>query len=407
MPGYGSRYWSERTADNRRRSYPVFRGQQTADAVVIGGGLTGATAAYVLASAKLNVVLLEANRLAGGATAGSLGVILPEPDASFRSVESLAGRWAARTAWTDAQRSAREFAAALKMLPTKSDLTSAALVINARTPDDLAALRKEQAARRAASVGAPWATPASVHKEIGGESLGGLRLADSFTVDPVRATLGLAGAAETHGARIFERSTVRKTRFTRKYADVLLSGASIRTKLIVVATGEPGTLFGQLRRHVRRETGYVVVTEPWSAAMRREAGGRMGVLTEPGDNRPFARWLTDDRILYAGARSATPPARLRDQSVVQRTAQLMYELSLRYPAISGLPARWGWDIPVVTTPDGLPWIGPHRNYPFHFFAMALGWHGAGLGWLAARAALRQARGERRREDDAFGFVRHL
>ena len=407
MPGYGSRYWSERTADNRRRSYPAFRGQHTADAVVIGGGLTGATAAYVLASAKLNVVLLEANRLAEGATAGSLGVILPEPDASFRSVESLAGRWAARTAWTDAQRSAREFAAALKTLPTKSDLTSAALVINARTPDDLTALRKEQAARRAASVGAPWATPASIHKEIGGESLGGLRLADSFTFDPVRATLGLAGAAETHGARIFERSTVRKTRFTRKYADVLLSGASIRTKLIVVATGEPGTLFGQLRRHVRRETGYVVVTEPWSAAMRREAGGRTGVLTEPGDKRPWARWLTDDRVLYAGARAATPPARLRDKSVVQRTAQLMYELSLRYPAISGLPARWGWDIPVVTTPDGLPWIGPHRNYPFHFFAMALGWHGAGLGWLAARAALRQARGERRREDDAFGFVRHL
>jgi glycine/D-amino acid oxidase-like deaminating enzyme len=85
----------------------------------------------------------------------------------------------------------------------------------------------------------------------------------------------------------------------------------------------------------------------------------------------------------------------------------MYELSLRYPEISGLPAEWGWDVPVVSTPDGLPWIGPHRNYPFHFFSMAFGWHGDGLAWLAAKAALRFLRGETTRDDEAFGFVRHL
>jgi glycine/D-amino acid oxidase-like deaminating enzyme len=85
----------------------------------------------------------------------------------------------------------------------------------------------------------------------------------------------------------------------------------------------------------------------------------------------------------------------------------MYELSLRYPVISGLPAKWGWDLPVCTTQDGLPWIGPHRNYPFHFFALAFGWHGDALAWLAARMALRQFRREARPEDEAFGFVRHL
>ena len=86
----------------------------------------------------------------------------------------------------------------------------------------------------------------------------------------------------------------------------------------------------------------------------------------------------------------------------------MYELSVRYPAISGLPAAWGWDVPVVSTPDGLPWIGPHRNYPFHFFAMAFGWHGDGLAWLAAqRGACDFCAARPRRDDDAFGFVRHL
>jgi glycine/D-amino acid oxidase-like deaminating enzyme len=62
-------------------------------------------------------------------------------------------------------------------------------------------------------------------------------------------------------------------------------------------------------------------------------------------------------------------------------------------------------MPICTTQDGLPWIGAHRNYPFHFFAMAFGWHGDALAWWAARAALRSAKLQPRREDDVFGFAR--
>jgi glycine/D-amino acid oxidase-like deaminating enzyme len=61
----------------------------------------------------------------------------------------------------------------------------------------------------------------------------------------------------------------------------------------------------------------------------------------------------------------------------------------------------------VTTVDGLPWIGQHRNYPFHFFALGFGWHGDSLSWLAARAALRYLTGIARKDDEALGFVRHL
>lgn len=407
MPGYGSRYWEERTADNRRRAYPKLRGAHTADMVVIGGGLTGATAAHVLASGGLDVILLESGRLASGSTAGGVGAIVPEPALSFRGVEAACGRKVARAAWEETHKCAAEFAAALAKLPTSSDLAPASFIVNAARQDDLALLRREQAARRSAGVSAPWQTPQAVQTETGAESSGAIRLGGTSVFDPVRAALGLAGAAEKAGARIFEQSAARRIRFTRKHADVLLSSGSIRTKGIYVATGEPGSLFGQLRRHVRVETAYAVVTEPLNASMRRESGGRQSVLTEARDDRLWIRWLTEDRVLASGAATRPVGPRLRDKTVIQKTAQLMYELSVRYPVISGLPARWGWDLPVCTTQDGLPWIGPHRNYPFHFFALAFGWHGDALAWLAARMALRQFRREARPEDEAFGFVRHL
>jgi glycine/D-amino acid oxidase-like deaminating enzyme len=408
MPGYQARYWAERTATSRRPSYPKFRGQDEADVVVIGGGLTGCTMAAVLAAGGLRVVLVEADRLASGGTAGSLGALLPQPDAGFRAVEAAAGRKVARLAWKEARRSTREFSRLLDTLSPKCDLTSTSLAINAPTAEAAAGLRREQAARRAAGVEARWMAGTAAGEELGTESAGAIRLADAFLFDPVRATLGLSTVAEAKGARLFERSPVVRTRFTRKEAVLVLDQGLIRTRGVVVATGGPGRLFGQLHRHVRAQQGFVVVTEPLSAAMRRETGSRNAVLTEWGDDdRHFLRWLPDDRAMFAGALSRPLLASQIEKTTIQRTGQLMYDLSRRYPVISGLPAKWSWPAPVVSTPDGLPWIGPHRNYPFHFFALAFGWHGDALAWWAARSALRFFTEVSRQEDEQMGFARHL
>ncbi len=372
---------------------------------MVGGGLVGAATAYVLAKAGVDVVLLEAARIAREGTAAGLGVILPDPDATFRGVDAVAGLRVTRAAWRGARRSAIETATLLRRLSIKCDLRSAPFVRTARSDDDAKLLKREQAARKAAGLDAPWLTPSAGEAALGTDSAGAIRLRESFTFDPVRATIGLVRAAESAGARVFEQSPVRRTRFTRNDADVVLAKARIRTRGVVVATGAPGTFCGQLRRHVRAFEGYVVVTEPFTPAMRREAGRRDSIVTEAGVGTRWLRWLADGRAMFGGAVSKPASTRLMTRTLVQRTGQLMYELSLRYPVMSGLPARWSWPVPVVSTADGLPWIGPHRNYPFHFFSLAFGWHGDGLAWHAARAALHHFRGETTKDDEIFGFGR--
>jgi hypothetical protein len=150
MPG--SRYWADRTGSGRRRTYPAFRGHEYADVVVVGGGLTGCTIASVLAAGGMDVILVDAGRLATGSTEAGLGMILPSPDSSYEAVEKAAGRRVARAAWKEAQRSAREFATALRKLPNKSDVEPAPFVINARDSDDVAGLRKEQTVRKIVDV---------------------------------------------------------------------------------------------------------------------------------------------------------------------------------------------------------------------------------------------------------------
>ncbi len=409
-------YWSQRTAENRRRNYPKYKGDGTADVVIIGGGLTGCASAYTLSAAGLKVVLLEAERLAYGETGSGLGMIVPEPDAVFRAVEEHRSRKVARLAWEEAQRSAIDYAAALKKLGINCDLKPTATHLNAFEFSQADTLKREMAARKAVKLDGAWVPPLSAKRTLSTESFGAMRLRGGAVYDAVRAALGFAALAEKNGAALFEHSRVKKTTFTRKDATVFLEGgAKIKTRGIVVATGEPGTVFGQLRRHVRVHEGHVVVTQPLNAEMRRETGARDYALIERGEassesrreNSRWLRFLAEDRVLFGGVETKPLADRQRDKVLVQRAGQLMYELSVHYPSISGLKAEWAWALPVVSTLDGLPWVGAHRNYPFHFFALALGWHGDAISWFTARAAARHFTGAARPEDEAYSFLRAL
>jgi glycine/D-amino acid oxidase-like deaminating enzyme len=110
-------------------------------------------------------------------------------------------------------------------------------------------------------------------------------------------------------------------------------------------------------------------------------------------------------MLVAGADQDEPPARLRDAVLRQRTGQLMYELLTMYPAISGLQPEYGWELGFGETADGLMYIGPHRNYPHHLFALGGGGDSVTGAFLAARILVRALRGESQKDDDVFGWTR--
>jgi glycine/D-amino acid oxidase-like deaminating enzyme len=362
-------------------------------------------AAYVMAKGGLDVILVEADRIATGGTSSGLGAIVPQPDLTFRTTADAIGLRAARTAWKETRLSALDLASTLRKLRIKCDARPAPLLINALSPDDAKELRRDQTARKAAGIAAPWLSAAATDTAIATDTGGSIKLAEGLTLDPVRAALGFVRAAERAGARVFERSEVTRTRFDRAAAVVMLAKGTIHTRGIYVATGGPGALFRSLRRHVREFDACTVVTQPLTAEMRHETGRRENLLVEYADDVHWLRWLPEERAMFSGALGAPIAPRLLEKTLVQRTGQLMYELSLRYPVISGLPARWSWPVRIVTTADGLPWIGAHRNYPFHFFGIAFGWQSEALGWFAARAALRHFKDATRKEDAVFSFTR--
>jgi glycine/D-amino acid oxidase-like deaminating enzyme len=362
--------------------------------------------AYAFAAAGVKVALVEAGRIGRGASSSTFGWIASDPGASFVEVEKAHGRRPARHAWQAWRRAALDFAATIRRLDIKCQLepTSALLVAGA-APLQLAGLKKEQKARQEAGLEAPMINARALAREAALDAAAAIRTSGDAAVDPFRATVGFADAAARRGALIFEGSPAKRTRFGRRWAEVQTEEGTIRVGRIVIATGVATDLFASLVRHVWFKTTFLTLTERVPAAVRRGLGDRSTVVRDHMLPPHVVRWVDGERLLVTGADADTLPPRLRDKTIVQRTGQLMYELSLMYPDISGILPEYGWDVPYLRTADGLPYFGPHRNYPHHLFAIADGSHSVTGAYLASRILLRYHLGAHDAADEVFGFLR--
>ena len=401
---YGDSPWIDLLSSSRRPEYSRLRGAQTADVVIVGGGITGCAAAHACAAAGLKTILLEADRVGQGITARGAGLLLPDPGPTFRDIAQAHGMRNARVAFDSWRRAALDGAAVLRRLNIKCGLEAAVpLVVSKR--DDEKLLRREFDARTKGGAEATWLSRRMLERLSAPDAPAAIRMRDAFSLDPYRACLGLVTAAASKGALVFERSRAKRVQTARRHVDVIAEGGTVRASTIIVATGTATMEFRQLRRHFKRRETYVVVTEQMPSAVRKQLGGRDTTFTDTHTPPRRVRWTNDERILIAGATQDETLERKRPAILVQRTGQLMYELLTMFPAISGMIPEYGWDVVTGETTDGLMYIGPHRNYPRHLFALGSRSDSVTGAFLAARVLIRALQDASDKHDAVWSFTR--
>ena len=400
---YGTSYWLDRFPSSRRPSYPRHRGTLQVEVAVVGGGSLGCATAYVLAAAGVDVALFEQGRLAHAQAGRGTGVVVHEPEPFFYKLAKQHGVRDARHIYQIARRGSLEYVAALKRLRIECGLQVRDAIHFSASPDGIQELQKEYSARREAGLEVASLKGAPLSRRIGADGFG-LVTHGNASVDPYRAALGLARAAVARGAKIFEQSAVSRIRPRRRTVEMKTAGGTVTASKVVLATGYPTDDFKPLRRRFARTDNYAVLTPELPAAIRREMGSPELILRDTSSPDHWMHW-SGNRVLFAGADQASVADRLRERALIQRTGQLMYELSVMRPAISGLMPEYSWDVESSRTIDGVPYYGPHRNYPHHYFAFSGGPGGLGLSFAAARIILRHYQGVPDRGDEPFSFTR--
>jgi glycine/D-amino acid oxidase-like deaminating enzyme len=401
---YGISPWIHRYPDAKRPNFPRARGAVTADVVVIGGGLTGCATARACAGAGFTTVVLEAGRIGQGSSGRSAGLLLPEPGPRFQEVVAAHGLRSARRAfelWDEAATDAR---ALLRKARISCGLEARGMLVAAWAGDEQG-LRREHDARQAAGLDVSWLAQPQALRQTKLDVVAAMRTGRGFAVDPYRACIGLAATGAPRRLRVFERSSVSKITTGRTGVEIATAVATITAGTVVVTTGSATAEFSALRRHFKAREDYLVLTEPLTDLMRKGVLPRGISVGDTATPSHRVEWTADHRILIRGAAQDATPERLRAAVRIQRTGQLMYEFLTMSPSISGLRPEYGWELSWGRTADGLMYIGPHRNYPRHLFALGGGSDSIAGAFLSASILLRALQGSADKADALFSWAR--
>src|SRR5687768_17283357 len=86
-----------------QREYPPLRGEAEADVCVVGAGIAGMTAAYLLAKAGRRVIVLDKTGVGGGETGQTTAHLSSALDDYYHVLEKVHGEKGARLAYESHQ----------------------------------------------------------------------------------------------------------------------------------------------------------------------------------------------------------------------------------------------------------------------------------------------------------------
>lgn len=349
------------------------------DAVVVGGGVLGASCAYSLASEGLRVVLVERLHLASGASSScqsgiGYGVTMDD--------DELAYYLAATRAYHD--------------LAQEADIDyreDGALVLP--EPGDEPALRLKVEALKARGVPSAWLDEGDLRlaePRISVEFAGAALLTDTAQVSPMRVVIELASRAKRLGVSVRTNTTVLGIDLSGdRVAAVQTTGGRIATEWVVIAAGawsrDVGSL-ANLKVPVWPLKGHVIVSEPLPrrlryyiseerydktvSAMRATSMSDDG--PEPTEPRVASvlQSLPSGSILIGSSREFAG----FDRTVVrERLAALARSACNVVPDLRGARALRTYAGLRPWTPDGKPLIGPTSQVRGIAFATGHGGEG--------------------------------
>jgi gamma-glutamylputrescine oxidase len=346
-PGHS---WYEATL-GERQEYPSLDGDARADVVIIGGGFTGLSAAAHLASAGVDVVLIEAHRVGDGASGRNGGQLGTGQRTWAEELEAELGFSRAKALFDlaeEAKAHLLEFAATnhieIDYMPGQISVVHKKRYLDAyRAHADIMRDR----------YGYPhisYMDERETAERLGSKRyFGGTRDAGTGHIHPLKLVIGTARVAAAAGARLFEHTRATAIHHEAGKVQVVTPHGTITAEKCLVATDAYG---GNL--------------EPTSAAHLLPIGSFIGATVPLGPDSPvlpggesvddsrfvvrYFRKSMDGRLLFGGREvySKSSPKEI--------SAQIRRQIAEVYPYLRDVEITHAWGGYVGITMPRRPFV---------------------------------------------------
>ncbi len=386
-------------ADRPGRHRETLRGEHRFDVVVLGGGIAGCSAALHLAKRGYRTALLEAHVVGYGASGRSGGQTIFGLAASQNALSAQVGRDDAR----------RLFDLSIEALDLTQSLIAEYGIDCDYQPNHVHVAVKPRHLTELND----WAR--ELHEDYGYTSprllnreelrehvrseryLGGLIDPRSGHLHPLKYTEGVARAAESAGADIFENSRILHYRDGPEVTVHTAHGTVRCAHLVLCGNAYIGAVAPALARKILGVGTYIIATEPLGAERARKLLPSNAAIADINWILDYFRCSADHRLLFGGrvSYSAVQPPRLAE-SIAKRMLRI-------FPSLTDVKVAYAWGGYLDITMSRAPDFG--RLAPNVFYMQGFSGHGMSLTGLAGKLVAEAVAGTAERFD-VFARIPH-
>ena len=252
-----SSYWH---LTQRPVEYPHLEKDTETDVLIVGGGISGFTAAYCLTQRGIQPVLIEAQTLCSGTTGNTTGKMTVQHGIIYSNLMEKFGIDVAKE-FASSQAEALKFAAETVVKRNiQCQMADSTAYMFAMTPEEKDMLLSEYEAAKRMDILAEWATKPTFPPKC--KAL--LGYTGQAILHPVRYVQGLARAAQDGGAKIYTHTKAARVEEGDRIIVTLDNGARVRCRHLIQATQYPifdGPNVFYTRLYAKRDHAIAVETK--------------------------------------------------------------------------------------------------------------------------------------------------
>jgi glycine/D-amino acid oxidase-like deaminating enzyme/nitrite reductase/ring-hydroxylating ferredoxin subunit len=353
---------------------PTLDRDLTTDFLVVGGGLTGLTSAYLLSQAGVNVALLERDRLASGDSGHTTAHLTAVTDTRPHELVKRLGRRQAAALWGANATALGQIQTIVEELGLSAGFQRLPGFLHVPFDADGDLERDRQTLKTDASLAQRWGVDATFEEQVPLMERPGVRFAEQAVVHATRYMRGLIEALRQKKVEVFEHSDPT---FNDAAKHLTCNGHKVRAGWIVIATHNPLQGWLNTAAAALLQTQLAAYT---SYALHANVAGRSlptGLFWDTSDPYRYVRIEAADNgfsVIAGGEDHKTgqlADTRLPHATLKKWCQQLFPEAEITH--------RWSGQ--VIQTPDGMPIIGEVARR--QWIATGFGGNGITFGTLAA------------------------
>lgn len=386
--------------DGLLNTYPKLLQNKETNTVIIGGGISGALAAYYLTNAGIDCILVDGRTIGLGSTCASTSLLQYELDTPLHILKQKAGTATAETAYRLCGNSIDTLIHIMNDIHYKDYRRTGSLFFSTHRSEKNFIL-KEFAARQHAGFHVSLLSADELKNEFDLKAQHAILSEEGCAANAYTLTHALLQHSIKKGLQVFDRTAIKKIQHKKTITLTTEDGYAIKTKNIINATGYEVVNFIP-KGIVDFYCTYAVASEQNPEKDKYWKNDIMMWNTD--DPYLYMRLTNDNRIMIGGRDERFSNAFTRQALLDKKARQLQKDFNEVLPHIQ-FKKEFVWSGTFGKTKDSLPYIGVYKKTPNTYYALGFGGNGITFSVVAAEILRDILCGKSNADAKLFSFER--